>query len=71
MPVVATQPSYNRSSQDINEWDQPQRTPSPQVPAPLAPVPQSNASSPYVGDYGAEMEDGSGFEDCKFNILDQ
>lgn len=72
MPVAATQPSYNKSSQDANEWDQPQRTPSPQVAAPLAPPQQSNASSPYVSDYGAEMEDGAGFEDCKlFNFLDQ
>lgn len=47
------------------------RTPSPQLAAPLAPVQQSNASSTYVSDYGAEAEDGSGFEDCKFfDILD-
>lgn len=70
VPVAATQPSYNKNSQDINEWDQPLRTPSPQLAAPVAPVQQSNASSPYVTDYGAEAEDGSGFEDCKlFNIL--
>lgn len=62
VPVAATQPSYNKSSQEVNEWDQPQRTPSPQV---AAPAQQSNASSPYVTDYGAEAEDGFGYEDCK------
>lgn len=66
-PVVSTQPSHNRNSQEINEWDQPLMTPSPQVAAPLAP-----AQQPYVTDYGAEAEDGFGFEDCKlFYTLDQ
>ncbi|KAG7536539.1 Nuclear transport factor 2 eukaryote [Arabidopsis suecica] len=69
VPVVATQPSYNKNSQDINEWDQPMRTPSPQLAAPLAPVQQSNASSTYVSDYGAEAEDGSGFEDFEFKSV--
>ncbi|VVB07177.1 unnamed protein product [Arabis nemorensis] len=69
VPVAATQPSYNKSSQDTNEWDQPQRTPSPQVAAPLAPPQQSNVSSPYVSDYGAEMEDGAGFEDFEFKSV--
>ncbi|CAN8247863.1 unnamed protein product [Cochlearia groenlandica] len=69
VPVAATQPSYNKSSQDINEWEQPLQTPSPQVSAPLAPVQQSNASSPYVSDYGAEAEDGSGFEDFELKSV--
>jgi hypothetical protein len=68
VPVAATQPSYNKSSQDINEWDQPMRTPSPQLAAPLAPIQQSNSST-YVSDYGAEAEDGSGFEDFEFKSV--
>lgn len=52
VPVAATQPSYN-------EWDQPLRTPSPQL---AAPPQQSNA----FADYGAEADGGFGFEDCKF-----
>ncbi|KAH0857957.1 hypothetical protein HID58_086218, partial [Brassica napus] len=63
-PVVSTQPSHNRNSQEINEWDQPLMTPSPQVAAPLAP-----AQQPYVTDYGAEAEDGFGFEDFEMKSV--
>uniref|UniRef100_A0A1J3DG56 Putative G3BP-like protein n=1 Tax=Noccaea caerulescens TaxID=107243 RepID=A0A1J3DG56_NOCCA len=66
VPVAATQPSYNKSSQEVNEWDQPLRTPSPQV---AAPAQQSNASSPYVTDYGAEAEDGFGYEDFEIKSV--
>ncbi|ESQ44611.1 hypothetical protein EUTSA_v10003207mg [Eutrema salsugineum] len=69
VPVAATQPTHNKNSQDVNEWDQPLRTPSPQVAAPLAPAQQSNASSPYVTDYGAEAEDGFGFEDFEIKSV--
>lgn len=62
MPVAATQPSYNRNSQENYEWDQPLRTPSPQLAVPPAPAQQSNAFT----DYGAEADGGFGFEDCKF-----
>ncbi|KAJ0252587.1 RNA recognition motif domain-containing protein [Hirschfeldia incana] len=68
-PVVSTQPSYNKNSQESNEWDQPMRTPSPQVTAPLAPAQQSNASSPYVAEYGAEGDDGFGFEDFEIKSV--
>jgi RNA recognition motif-containing protein len=44
------------------------RTPSPQLAAPLAPIQQSNSST-YVSDYGAEAEDGSGFEDFEFKSV--
>ncbi|CAF1730970.1 unnamed protein product [Brassica oleracea] len=63
-PVVSTQPSHNRNSQEIKEWDQPLMTPSPQVAAPLAP-----AQQPYVTDYGAEAEDGFGFEDFEMKSV--
>ncbi|KAF8091300.1 hypothetical protein N665_0448s0016 [Sinapis alba] len=67
VPVVSTQPSYNnKNTQENNEWDQPLRTPSPQVAAPLAPAQQSNA---YVTDYGAEAEDGFGFEDFEIKSV--
>ncbi|EOA13372.1 hypothetical protein CARUB_v10026409mg [Capsella rubella] len=69
VPIAPSQPSYNKNSQDLNEWDQPLRTPSPQQAAPLAPVQQSNASAPYVTDYGADAEDGSGFEDFEFKSV--
>ncbi|XP_010481792.1 PREDICTED: ras GTPase-activating protein-binding protein 1 [Camelina sativa] len=68
-PIAPSQPSYNKNSQDINEWDQPLRTASPQLAAPLAPVQQSNASAPYVTEYGADAEDGSGFEDFEFKSV--
>ncbi|CAH2046539.1 unnamed protein product [Thlaspi arvense] len=65
VPVAATQPLYNKNSQDLNEWDQPLQTPSPQVAAPQQP----NASSPYVTDYGAEADDGFGFEDFEIKSV--
>ncbi|CAH8358119.1 unnamed protein product [Eruca vesicaria subsp. sativa] len=61
VPVVSTQPSYNKNSQETNEWDQPQ------VAAPLAPAQQSNASSAYVSDYGAEAE--NEFEDSEMKSV--
>ncbi|KAJ4901729.1 Nuclear transport factor 2 (NTF2) family protein with RNA binding (RRM-RBD-RNP motifs) domain [Raphanus sativus] len=55
VPVAATQPSYN-------EWDQPLRTPSPQL---AAPPQQSNA----FADYGAEADGGFGFEDFEIKSV--
>ncbi|CAH8323166.1 unnamed protein product [Eruca vesicaria subsp. sativa] len=65
VPVAATQPSYNRNSQENNEWDQPLRTPSPQLAAPPAPAQQSNAFT----DYGAEADGGFGFEDFEIKSV--
>ncbi|CAN8267666.1 unnamed protein product [Cochlearia groenlandica] len=69
VPVAVAQPAYNKTPQDLNEWEQPPRTPSPQVSMPLAPAQQSNASSSYVTDYGAEAEDGFGLEDFEMKSV--
>ncbi|KAJ0262623.1 Nuclear transport factor 2 [Hirschfeldia incana] len=63
--AAATKPSYNRNSQENNEWDQPLRTPSPQLAAPPAPAQQSNAFT----DYGAEADGGFGFEDYEMKSV--
>ncbi|CAN6874730.1 unnamed protein product [Brassica oleracea] len=65
VPVAATQPSYNRNSQENYEWDQPLRTPSPQLAVPPAPAQQSNAFT----DYGAEADGGFGFEDFEIKSV--
>ncbi|XP_010556866.1 PREDICTED: putative G3BP-like protein [Tarenaya hassleriana] len=73
VPAIATQQSYNNSAQATNEWEEspqplaPQATLNTSVPHPGGQ--QSNASFPYVPDYGAEAEDSSGFEDFEYKSV--
>ncbi|XP_010522529.1 PREDICTED: putative G3BP-like protein [Tarenaya hassleriana] len=72
-PTVPTQPSYDKSSQATNEWEQSSIPPAPQATQQTtlshSGGQQSNTAFPYVPDYGAEAEDGPGFEDFEFKSV--